>query len=1383
MKQKILKFCSIIASCFVLLFAITGCGDRAILNLEIKPGTFEYTYEQGDSVSLDDLVVIVHYNDETSIEVEYGEEGLTVGTFTTETTGKKEVDIEYGGKSMTVEVTVKSPSETTLLVRSIATLPSVENITVSNRAEITEMRAKYNALSEDGKTKITNYSVLQAAEAKLASLDLAAHKDSAKSNLNSYKNENDYSSAKWALVVAARETGVLAIENATTIDEVNTALANAKTAIDAIDTKVVELAAHKVEAKSQFDVYVQANYSVANWNSVRIAMYEAKMAIESANTVEAVNTILVNAKAELDAIPTLAQEFAVYKANKLSALQDMFNIVEGHIVDAQSNRLYDDTNEELVLTALNTAISSITSATTIETIDESYNTALTTINGAKLKVVTDVEMLIAGLTNVTIESKTAVEAARDAYDALSSENKAKVSNYSVLTAAEAIITGLQSVDEVRTEWKNRLDSSYKNNQELEQKYNSTEWNEILEYVRAGKEAMDSATTGSQIIDIYNATVANINTVKEKVVADVVIAMKALNRVIELDDEDEIVAIRDAYTQLTGAQKDSISSDEYAYLVNAENEIVRLKFEAHKSSALATLDEKLADCGNDKYNATNYAIIVELINAAKDKINNTSLVTTQEQVDEVIQDVTEAISEIKIKLVTDVEALIAELVEFENGSTATYKEKVNQAKAEFEKLETSTYNYKGLVSNYSDLVAAEVKVEEKELADAKAEAIELLNSYLPTGKVENDYGPTKMAAIQNLRANGAENINQSSTKDDVLLALQEAKNSIDTVATQDQDHWTVIGWDIPTNMASYQHTLSLDSNTESAFKDVSEETAIYRAGDDNPFKIQVDIEAEHPTSTVTQTIFEYRSKSIIEVYLEGNWVELRNDLNNPTTYHQRYSEFVEGVNEYTFEFDFTEAAVGKKFRIKLYPYYDTESFEYECIFLVVDGYNVYDEVELGMMYNTTNFEEGFSNKYALQGITDLLPYWKNFLSQKGYTWREGTKGIVLQNNLTITTADIPSIYLDGDYMKDVASIYEHTLFDANDKFTLHGNFYTIDASKLPIINVNDIVNTDEASHLALFKTNAFDRASNELVSCSTAECYEALNSRVVNFENFTIRGNANISETNTDKAMGSMILGKFQMITTNLTNVRITSFLANTMADDKEDWFGKVYMTNVKSYDAFQNALLIWGGSTVVVKDSEFKRFGGTAIASTSVKEKGTELNATPNITITNTTIESYVVGNEPWFTTFGPEAGTLITTIQAVDAAIKTDGGKGFYTTVDGASKTNLIHVGAGTPVLTGSYAGVFNYGGFSVDSENSSGNQLAPSMYDIIQACISGPYAGMTGGNVPLIVLGSNGAMMFAGANGQPLYSNKQSFDGSDYLTIYMQGISLVIAYNGPLN
>ena len=50
---------------------------------------------------------------------------------------------------------------------------------------------------------------------------------------------------------------------------------------------------------------------------------------------------------------------------------------------------------------------------------------------------------IAAIGTVTLDSKTAIEAARAAYDALSDEQKALVTNYEILTAAEASLKALQ----------------------------------------------------------------------------------------------------------------------------------------------------------------------------------------------------------------------------------------------------------------------------------------------------------------------------------------------------------------------------------------------------------------------------------------------------------------------------------------------------------------------------------------------------------------------------------------------------------------------------------------------------------------------------------------------------------------------------------------------------------------------------------------------------------------------------------------------------------------------------------------------------------------------------------------------------------------------------
>lgn len=1410
MKQKILKLCSIIATCFVFLFALTGCGDRAILNLEIKSGTFEYTYEQGDSVSFENLVVVVHYNDETSLEVKYGDEGLTVSTLSTEKVGKKDVEISYGGKSITVEVTVKSPSETTLLVRSIATLPAVENITTANRSAIVEMRTKYNSLSEDGKSKITNYSVLQAAEAKLAALDLAAHKENAKTQLNNYKSEASYSSTNWALVVAAKNEGITNVDAATTIEAVNTALTNAKAAMDSVDTLVIELAAAKTAAKAELNVYVQTDYSADNWNAVRGVQFEAIMAIDIANTVEAVSTVLANAKTSIAAIPTLVQEFETYKANKLHILETLLFVEDNHIVDSNGVRLYNDQNESVIFEALDLALENIEAASTKTEVDETYNAFITSYRNVKTKIITDVEEAIDALpATIVLENKAQVEAARRAYNYLSNDQKDKVSNYDKLLAAETVINALLSVDEVRSYYKNLLDTNYTNNEEKEANYNPDEWDDILEYVGEAKDAMDDATTGAEIMGIYEAAVASINSVKEKVVVEVENAIKALNKTITLADKDAVVVARNAYDALTGTQKDSISADVYAYLTNAETEIIRLEFEAHKAEALSILEAKLADCcpvENPKYNDTNCVIISDLIDAAIAKIGDPTQVTNKTEVDAVVQDTNEAIANVKIKLITDVEDLINVLPTLANGDLDVYAEAVETAREAYDDL---TDGNKGLVSNLSTLVAAENDLAIKQLAQYKLDKIEELNAYLPEGRVEADYGPGKMETIVELRKTGINSINNAPNFESVDSALKSAKDDINEVKTQADDHYTVTMWSKPANISTFEDAKGISSDEAAGYLDTTSDTAYY-VGDDNTFKFLPVIDAEAPSSTNSVRITEYRSKVVIKMSIDGGLnypIILKDDL-NPNNVKTEYnskeyklSDYVEYIGEYTFEFDFTSNAVGNFFEISVYPYYGTDeldaeenpveggdgivdngiaNFEVTYSFKVVDGYNVTEAWQLGMMYNAVDAHET-SSKYDSQEITPLNA-WIKYLKNKGVERKDGNgnlikvNGIVIHNKLDITKEDIPTEYRNGVYMHDYVAIYEHVVGD-NETFDFYGNYFTIDASAVPIVDIYDTTD-DKASHLALFKVWAGD------LSCEDVVCYQNVaKSRTANFNNVTVNGNAKVSSNDTDKGMGALTMGKFIMITTNLTNVNVNSFMINLMPQDKEDSFGIVNINYVKSEGAFQNSLFVHGGSTVNITNSKFGQSGGPAII-TSTPEGSNKLNGAPRINIKeNNDIESLVTGNEAWFTLYPVEKMiAMMGLMENIIGELNTE--KGIMTT---DYKMNLIYAGIqiGETGQFGTFEGTFSAyldesHTFDVNLYNSYilGTSKAPTMLDEVMMCKE-EY-----GDVPIIVKGSNGGSMYLVPTDEEATSlvvaggNPSSLAGSQYVTIYLSGFSIVLEY-----
>ncbi|MFR1477447.1 MAG: hypothetical protein ACLSB9_18115 [Hydrogeniiclostridium mannosilyticum] len=68
--------------------------------------------------------------------------------------------------------------------------------------------------------------------------------------------------------------------------------------------------------------------------------------------------------------------------------------------------------------------------------------------------VNDAEQKIAAIGTVTLDSEGAIQAARTAYDALTDEQKKQVGNYDVLVAAEALLSNLKAAGEVE----NKIDA-------------------------------------------------------------------------------------------------------------------------------------------------------------------------------------------------------------------------------------------------------------------------------------------------------------------------------------------------------------------------------------------------------------------------------------------------------------------------------------------------------------------------------------------------------------------------------------------------------------------------------------------------------------------------------------------------------------------------------------------------------------------------------------------------------------------------------------------------------------------------------------------------------------------------------------------------------------
>ena len=177
-----------------------------------------------------------------------------------------------------------------------------------------------------------------------------------------------------------------------------------------------------------------------------------------------------------------------------------------------------------------------------------------------------VEKLIDAIGTVTLDSEETIKAARDAYDALTEEQKAQVGNYQTLLDAEAKLADLKAVDAVEK----LIDAI------------GTVTLDSEETIKAARDGYDALT------DAQKEQVGNYQTLldAEAKLADLQ-AADAVEKLIDaigtvtLDSEEAIKAARDAYDALTDAQKELVGN--YQTLLDAEAKLAQLKKDAEKPS--------------------------------------------------------------------------------------------------------------------------------------------------------------------------------------------------------------------------------------------------------------------------------------------------------------------------------------------------------------------------------------------------------------------------------------------------------------------------------------------------------------------------------------------------------------------------------------------------------------------------------------------------------------------------------------------------------------------------------------------------------------------------------------------------------------------------------
>ena len=473
----------------------------------------------------------------------------------------------------------------------------------------------------------------------------------------------------------------------------------------------------------------------------------------------------------------------------------------------------------------------------------------------------------------------------------------------------------------------------------------------------------------------------------------------------------------------------------------------------------------------------------------------------------------------------------------------------------------------------------------------------------------------------------------------------------------------------------------DGNNVNGFKTV--ENAKYYVGDDNAFDVT-------PSYVLYRKGTEQQSNYQIKL-------DVKVLLNNIEV-GQEYYSYSNG------KIDFTDLAIDKEFEIKVMPKSFTKNIfnrdieEVSFNVSVKDGYNIYTAKDLGMLsivpenldyklYSRENTADIFYNTETKSYFSGkIATYWKNFLTNNGYTNLQYVKGAFIHNNISITSEDLPSEFFitsdestDGyatGKLRDQLYIYSHYM---QDNFTLEGNYFTVSTQDLP---VNGCVNnsgkeilTENGKPSEFGHTKLFDFVGYQVHNDAEKINLES-NQKTVTVQNINTVGNTNgiistegVTNEQIYACAGAIIMFQNRACCANVDNVNISSSMIgwfvdttdgeNNVLNPEKSHKQTTTLNNMNIKDCFNSGLFLYGAQGgCEITNSTLTRFGGPAIHAVSVhmssdnskEERGTYVTFDDTVEI-----ENYVGGQEAWFN-LTQGAGAIAQQFQALDALFNAYG-------------------------------------------------------------------------------------------------------------------------------
>lgn len=575
-------------------------------------------------------------------------------------------------------------------------------------------------------------------------------------------------------------------------------------------------------------------------------------------------------------------------------------------------------------------------------------------------------------------------------------------------------------------------------------------------------------------------------------------------------------------------------------------------------------------------------------------------------------------------------------------------------------------------------------------------------------------------------------------------------------------------------ALYMKNKGVKTNKKNEFFD---KTSTLKVGDDNDFVVMPAVTfgkikpGTQFTTPVIPSEWTYEI-SFARITADGSVKVAADEVEN----------YVEKIDYVNCVINFAEGAIGSTFEISVVPTGLTDKqkenvakYMAKMTVEVVDGFNVYDAKELSVINNY------YGSYWLCENST-----WRNFKEENGIDVDYAPSNVLLQTNVKINAADLPKGFffnkgdkdLEGsaDYdralgsLRDGACLYYRNVAE-NETFTLEGNYFTLDASAIPLVvrPENKVAESENfQSHAQLFFVDVFNDKEE---TC---------------FKNLNLIGNAPRVE-DTNKSGGIIIIksGKKGVhFYNNISNCWYINYFPYYSTGTK--------IEKCKAYDSFNTIVYSWGSTGTVIKDSELIGAGGPAIIADHASPKAEDGGSPSEISVIDSEIHSYVAGTEGWFTQFAgaTQAATLIKSLNAAFAnpyfkrsfVYEKVGDEYKLTSVGDASKVYFLDfvalyksgeaVGLSADVITGKFA---VKKGETADVPMDFGtypDETANAEYRAMVAMLLANTLGKTAAFQTSV-----GGLAYMGENGLLDLTNAQITDPANNI---FKGDSLYIYYNG---